>query len=66
MMDEYPEELEKTRYYYMMDDFDGSTGFNLFGNLNQYDTEKLYNDACHTLHLSDTAKKGKKTNGKRK
>lgn len=31
MMQEYPGELTQTTYFYMMSDFDGSTGFDLPG-----------------------------------
>lgn len=33
--------LEKTRYNYVMYDFDGSTGFHLFGRLNKSDKKYL-------------------------
>lgn len=36
-----PEEYKKTRYYYCMHDFDGSTGFDLFSKLNVEDKQHL-------------------------
>ncbi len=36
-----PEELRKSTYYYCMHDFDGSTGFHIYGRLTKYDKEYL-------------------------
>lgn len=41
MSKENPEEYKKTRYYYCMHDFDGSTGFDLFSKLNVEDKQYL-------------------------
>lgn len=41
MARESPEEYKKTRYYYCMDDFDGSTGFDLFSRLSAEDKQYL-------------------------
>lgn len=40
MIKENPEEYKKTKYFYAMRDFDGSTGFDLFYRLN--DADKSY------------------------
>lgn len=34
-------EFRKSTYYYAMHDFDGSTGFNIYGRLTKYDREYL-------------------------
>jgi len=39
--------LPKTQYYYCMKDFDGSTGFDLYGKLNSKDREYLEQIAGH-------------------
>lgn len=39
------EELELTDYWYCMHDFDGTTGYDLYGRLQPEDKEKLYNIA---------------------
>lgn len=46
-----PEELEKSTYYYAMHDFDGSTGFDIFGRLTSYDKEYLSNIAAHVYKM---------------
>lgn len=38
---EYKEEAESSRYWYLMSDFDGSTGFDLYKRLNRYDRHYL-------------------------
>lgn len=44
LMNETPKSvLEKTKYWYCMYDFDGSTGFHLYGRLNPQDSEQLFN-----------------------
>lgn len=43
------EELRKTTYYYVMYDFDGSTGFHLPGRLTRYDRRYLTHIA-HVVH----------------
>lgn len=41
MSEKYPEDYEKTKYHYVMYDFDGSTGFHLFHRLSKSDSEYL-------------------------
>lgn len=44
LMSETPKSvLEKTRYWYCMYDFDGSTGFHLYSRLTPQDSEQLFN-----------------------
>ncbi|MDD4804580.1 MAG: hypothetical protein PHN69_05340 [Candidatus Pacebacteria bacterium] len=40
-------EFRKSTYYYAMHDFDGSTGFNIYGRLTKYDKEYLSQIAAH-------------------
>lgn len=44
-----PEEFKKTKYYYVMYDFDGSTGFDLYYRLNTYDRQYLVGIAKSVL-----------------
>lgn len=46
------DELEKTQYWYCMSDFDGSTGFDLYGKLSKKDREYLTILAKHILKRS--------------
>ena len=43
--------LEKTQYYYVLKDFDGSTGFYIFDNLNEKDKKYLTQIANHISSL---------------
>lgn len=43
------EEQERTTYWYCMSDFDASTGFHLYGRLNEYDKKYLSNIASGIL-----------------
>lgn len=51
MSEATPEELERTRYYYAMSDFDGSTGFDIPHRLTPGDYEHCRNIAGHVLDL---------------
>lgn len=44
-------DLNKSEYYYCMKDFDGSTGFDLFGRLKKYDRVYLTHLAKYILKL---------------
>lgn len=46
------EKLKETDYYYCMKDFDGSTGFDLYGRLKKKDKIRLTRYAQHILRLS--------------
>ena len=48
-----PKQYKKTRYYYMMKDFDGSTGFNLYLNLKKEDKDHLRNIAEYVKRLKE-------------
>lgn len=41
MIHHNPEAYKKSKYYYAMQDFDGSTGFNIVSSLNQHDADYL-------------------------
>ena len=56
------EEMERTEYYYLMRDFDGSTGFYLYDGLKEKDKKRLVQYATHILRQY----KGGGTNGKKK
>lgn len=49
-------DIQKTQYGYAMYDFDGTTGFDLYDRLNEYDKEYLMNIACHYLNKSKIEK----------
>lgn len=42
-MEKWPNGLKKSQYYYCMNDFDGSTGFDLYGRLKKKDRVYLMN-----------------------
>ena len=46
-----PEEYKKTKYYYVLNDFDGSTGFYIPDKLNKQDKEHLTNISRYVLKL---------------
>ena len=46
-----PEEYKKTKYYYVLNDFDGSTGFYIPDKLNKQDKEYLTNISRYVLKL---------------
>lgn len=46
-----PEEFRKTEYYYAMHDFDGSTGFDIYGRLNGRDKIYLTDLARRILNI---------------
>ena len=52
-------DIKDTQYGYIFYDFDGTTGFDLYHRLNDYDKKYLYNIACHVC-----GGKTKKTNKK--
>ena len=56
------EEFDRTDYSYCMEDFDGSTGFDLYGRLTKKDKKRLTEYAKYILRLSQ---KERKRNGKK-
>ena len=52
-------DIQQTQYGYVMYDFDGTTGFDLFNRLTDKDKKYLLNIACHTLCIGTTVKKTK-------
>ena len=55
--------INDTQYGYVMYDFDGTTGFDLYDRLNTHDKRYLMNIACHALHVSTRKPKIKKKGG---
>lgn len=53
LVDDNRSVLKNTRYGYVMKDFDGSSGFNLYNRLRAADRVKLMNDAKLTLKLHE-------------
>lgn len=51
--------LEQTQYYYVLKDFDGSTGFYIYDSLNEKDKKYLTNMSKHIISLY----KGENKNG---
>ena len=52
--------INDTQYGYIMYDFDGTTGFDLYDRLNASDRQYLMNIACHLLQVSTRSSKTKK------
>ena len=55
--------INDTQYGYIMYDFDGTTGFDLYDRLNASDKQYLMNIACHVLQVSTRKTKTKKKGG---
>ena len=55
--------INDTQYGYVMYDFDGTTGFDLYDRLNASDKQYLMNIACHVLQVSTRKTKTKKKGG---
>lgn len=55
-------QIDNTQYGYVMYDFDGTTGFDLYDRLNDTDKEYLMNIACHAL-CTTTKSKSKRRGG---
>ena len=55
--------INDTQYGYIMYDFDGTTGFDLYDRLNASDQQYLMNIACHVLQVSTRKTKTKKKGG---
>lgn len=55
--------INDTQYGYIMYDFDGTTGFDLYDRLNANDKQYLMNIACHALYVSTRKTKTKKKGG---
>jgi len=58
-MNKYPNGLKHSQYCYCMNDFDGSTGFDLYNRLNKKDRRYLRNIA-ERLKLKNKNRKGAK------
>lgn len=57
---EHTKNYHKTDYFYVFYDFDGSTGFDLYGRLEEDDKEYLTHLAQLTYHLWESKNKKKK------
>ena len=55
--------INDTQYGYIMYDFDGTTGFDLYDRLNASDKQYLMNIACHVLQVGTRKTKTKKKGG---
>lgn len=55
-----PRAFEQSEYYYAMNDFDGSTGFDIPSRLTEHDREYLTKIAGHVLRLYKDSKKSEK------
>ena len=51
MQKEDPSEAKRSQYWYVFDDFDGTTGFDLYHRLNKADKERIQQVANHVLGL---------------
>lgn len=49
MAEDYPKEFKQTSFYYCFFDFDGSTGFDLYGRLKSEDSNYLESIAFHLV-----------------
>lgn len=56
-------QIDQTQYGYVMYDFDGTTGFDLYDRLNDTDKEYLMNIACHALCITQSKPKSKRKGG---
>lgn len=52
--------ISDTQYGYVMHDFDGTTGFDLYSRLNEHDKDYLMHIACVGLGMHKSIKKEKK------
>ena len=67
MMERYPKTYKKTFYYYIMDDFDGSTGFDLIGRLEDWNPKHAaYLDGIARNVMASASKYGKKVDNLKK
>ena len=57
MQSQFPVEAEYSDYWYVFYDFDGSTGFDLFGRLKKKDRRYLTQIAQHVLKLHNAGGK---------
>jgi len=66
---EHPDHAARTRWNYVMHDFDASTGFHLYSRLNRNDKKMLKQQAMHLVDrygTSDRRQKSKRKRGKLK
>lgn len=68
MIKEHPDVYKETQYYYCMFDFDGSTGFDIRGRLNEHDNNYLTHIASNLKNrgFSNEKDKGLRANNNKK
>lgn len=52
MQKDFPNEAKESEYWYLFYDFDGTTGFDLYGRLKQKDKQYLMQQAKHALRMA--------------
>lgn len=52
MQKDFPNEAKESEYWYLFYDFDGTTGFDLYGRLNKKDKQYLMQQARHALRMA--------------
>lgn len=52
MQKDFPNEAKESEYWYLFYDFDGTTGFDLYGRLKQKDKQYLMQQARHALRMA--------------
>lgn len=57
---QYPEDAKQSEYWYVFNDFDGSTGFDLYHRLNKKDKAYLKQIAQHLIRLNRGGVYGRK------
>ena len=53
MQKDFPNEAKESEYWYLFYDFDGTTGFDLYGRLKQKDKQYLMQQAKHALRMAN-------------
>lgn len=51
LMRSFPQEAKRSRYFYCMNNFNGSTGFDLYSKLKREDADKLWGDATRICQI---------------
>ena len=59
-------DIRDTQYGYVFDDFDGTTGFDLYYRLNEHDSEYLTKMVIRHIHVTKSETGGEKTGRKRR
>lgn len=59
LQEQFPEDAERSQYWYVFYDFDANTGFHLYDRLNKHDKSYLSHIARYVLKLSKGGQNGK-------